>query len=108
MTPGIRHIVVFLQNRNHFGALICHIPLLHALRCQNPSAQLTVVAPFREAGLLVGEGLADQMLLWPPSVRARYRLCRELDADLFVNLRPASMFIDLLTGLSGARLRVGY
>ena len=104
----VRHIAVFIQNRARFGTLVCHIPLIDALRRRYPAARLTVVAPFAEARLLVGDGLADALSDWPKGPWAQWRLVRALTPDLAISLRPASMFIDLLIGVSGAPIRLGF
>src|SRR5690349_1280940 len=104
----IRRIAVFLQNRARLGTLVCHIPLIHSLRRHYPGARLTIVAPFAEAGLLVGDGLGDVLMPWPRRAWAQVRTVRALAADVLVTLRPASTFITLLAGLSGARVRLGF
>jgi ADP-heptose:LPS heptosyltransferase len=104
----IRHIGVFLQNRRTFGTLVCHIPFLSSLRRYFPAARVTIISPFAGAQLLVDEGLADELRIWPPQPRQQYRLFRTLDADMLLTLRPVSIFIDLLVGLSRARVRSGY
>ena len=104
----IRRIAVFVQNRARLGTLVCHIPLISSLRRHYPAARLAIVAPFGEAELLVGEGLADELQVWPTSRWAQVRLVRGLRADVLLTLRPASTFITLLVGLSGARARLGF
>ncbi|MFN8642514.1 MAG: glycosyltransferase family 9 protein [Candidatus Binatia bacterium] len=107
-TPPVRRIAVFLQNRARLGTLICHLPLISSLKRHYAGAQLTVVAPFAEAELLVGEGLADARCAWPRGAWAQWRLVRRLAPDLALTLRPASMFIDLLVGTCGAPIRLGF
>jgi ADP-heptose:LPS heptosyltransferase len=105
---GVRHIAVFLQNRARLGTLVCHIPLVSTLRRHYPAARLSLVAPFPEARLLVGPGLADELCPWPRRPLAQLRTVRGLGADLLITLRPASTSITLLVGLSGARVRLGF
>ncbi len=104
----MRRIAVFIQNRARFGTLVCHVPLIASLRRHYPAARLSVVAPFPEASLLVGEQLADDLCRWPEGVWGQLRLVRALEADLLLTLRPASTFITVLVGLSGARVRLGF
>lgn len=106
-TP-VRRIAVFLQNRARLGTLVCHIPIVSTLRRHFPTARLTIVAPFQEASLLVGPGLGDVLCPWPSSTWAQLRTVRQLRADVLITLRPTSMFITLLVGLSGARARLGF
>ena len=105
---AVRRIAVFLQNRARYGTLVCHIPLLNSLRRRFPSARLTVVARFDAARMLVGPGLADALCAWPANRWAQFRTVRRLDADVLITLRPASGFLDLLVGLSGAPIRLGF
>jgi ADP-heptose:LPS heptosyltransferase len=104
----VERIAVFLQNRARLGTLVCHIPLISSLRRHYPRARLAIVAPFAEAGLLVGDGLADALVRWPRHPWAQVRVVRGLAADVLITLRPASTFITLLIGLSGARHRLGF
>lgn len=103
-----RRIAVFLQNRARLGTLVCHIPLISSLRRRYPTARISIVAPFPDAALLVGEGLADVLVPWPRRPWGQLRTARALAADLLITLRPASTFITLLVGLSGARVRIGF
>ena len=105
---AIRRIAVFIQNRARFGTLVCHVPLIASLRRHYPAAHLTVVAPFAEASMLIGDQLADELRRWPDGIWAQIRLMRALAADLLITLRPASTFITMLVGLSGARTRLGF
>lgn len=104
----VRRIAVFLQNRARLGTLVCHIPLVHSLRRRYPAAHLSIVAPFAAAALLVGDGLGDVLVPWPRSPWRQWRTVRGLAADVVVTLRPASTFITLLVGTSGARVRLGF
>lgn len=104
----VRRIAVVLQNRARLGTLVCHIPLISSLRLRHPDAHLTVAAPFPEAGLLVADGLADALVHFPRDAWGRLRVVRALRADLLLTLRPMSIFITLLVGLSGARARIGF
>ncbi|MBX3027038.1 glycosyltransferase family 9 protein [bacterium] len=105
---GCQRIAVFLQNRARLGTLVCHIPLVSSLRRRYPAARISIVAPFAEAALLVGEGLADALVPWPRRPWGQIRTVRALAADALITLRPASTFITLLVGLSGARVRIGF
>jgi ADP-heptose:LPS heptosyltransferase len=104
----VRRIAVFLQNRARLGTLVCHTPLIHSLRRHYPQARISIVAPFPEAALLVGRGLGDALVPWPRRPWAQLRTVRGLTADVAITLRPASTFITLLLGLSGARDRCGF
>lgn len=104
----VRRIAVVLQNRARLGTLVCHIPLISSLRRQYRDAHLTVAAPFAEAGLLVADGLADTLVHLPRGAWGRLRVIRGLRADVLLTLRPTSIVITLLVGLSGARARIGF
>ena len=58
--------------------------------------------------MLVDDGLADELQIWPSILGRQYRLIRRLGADMLLTLRPVSIFIDLLVGASRAPVRTGY
>ncbi len=56
-------IVVFVENRPFFGAILVHAPFLDELRRRHPGARLVLFSPFAAAEMLVRLGLADAVRL---------------------------------------------
>jgi len=101
-------IAVFVENRPFFGALLVHVPLLHALRERHPGARIVVLAPFAEAKLLVEIGAADALEVYVgrfADVRARLVA---LAPELVVSLRPASRWLDLAIASVRPRASAGF
>ncbi|HTR96477.1 MAG TPA: glycosyltransferase family 9 protein [Candidatus Acidoferrales bacterium] len=101
-------IAVFVENRPFFGALIVHLPLLHALRTRHPAARVALFSPFEEAAQLVDLGAADQLVRYTGRFAdVRARLAR-FAPDAAIVLRPASRWLDLAVATSGTRERAGF
>jgi ADP-heptose:LPS heptosyltransferase len=113
---------VFLQNRDRFGALVVHVPLLHVLRGMSQGRPLVVYSPFPRGELFERIGLAQETRLW---TRTRMRepapanalatglpaLVGELRArrfDRIVSLRPNSIDVTTAITFSGAAELIGY
>ncbi len=101
-------IVVFVENRPFFGALLVHAPFLHALRARHPGARITLFSPFAEAELLVRLGVADEVRLYSKNVLRTSRALRAERADAVYSLRPYSLRTDLAIGASGVPGRMGF
>lgn len=101
-------IAVFVENRPFFGALLVHVPLLHALRERHAGARLVLFAPFDAAGLLVRLGCADEAVRYDGRFADVSRRLRTLAPERLLVLRPASRWLDLAAAGSGARERLGF
>jgi len=101
-------LAVFIENRPFFGAMLVHVPFLHALRERHPGARLVLFSPFAEAEFLVKLGVADEARLYPNDVRQILRSLRSARAGVVYSLRPFSLRLDLALGLSGVPERVGF
>ncbi|MCY2959250.1 MAG: hypothetical protein NTY35_03715 [Planctomycetota bacterium] len=113
---------VFLQNREFFGAMIVHVPLLFALRRLAEGTPLVVYSPFERGRLFESIGLADETRVWTRKKRAigasedashtgLPALIGELRSRRFhrvLSLRPQSADIIAATASSGAAERIGY
>lgn len=104
----MRTIAVFVENRPFFGALLVHIPLLHALRARHPGARIVLLAPFEQASLLVKLGCADEVVPYARGSFDVFRKVRHLAPDAIVQLRPASRGLDFAAGLQRAPERLGF
>lgn len=106
----VNKIVVFVPNKKFFGANIVQIPFFQHLRRSFNNARITIWSPETAAGLIVKQGLADEMLIYR-GASDYFRILKNIrnpKSDMVFSLRWFSDGINLLTGLSGARLRIGF
>jgi ADP-heptose:LPS heptosyltransferase len=101
-------IVVFVENRPFFGALLVHVPLLRELRRRHPGRQVHLLAPFAEAGLLCELRAADALHRYGRGWAEVRRLLQQLRPGAVYLLRPTSLRLAALVGLCGAPERVGF
>ncbi len=104
----MRTLAVFVENRPFFGALLVHVPLLHALRLRAPGARLVLYAPFPQARLLAGIGAADEAVVCAGRFAGPLSRLRRDRPDEVLVLRPASRGLDLAVALAGAPVRAGF
>ncbi len=100
--------VVFVQNRDFFGTRLIHLPLLSALRQTSSDSQLIVFSPLESSQFFKELGLADEVHIYSRGLVRMVKSLRRLRADLVVSLRPASDWLTLAIGLSGAEVRLGF
>jgi ADP-heptose:LPS heptosyltransferase len=107
---SVKRIAVFVPNKKYFGANIVQIPFFQHLRKTFIHARITLWSTEKASGIIVKQGLADEICIYR-GFRDYYRIYRNLHhpaTDIVFNLRWFSDGINLLTGLSGARLRIGF
>ncbi len=106
----VRQVVVFAPNKKFFGANILQIPFFQHLRKGYPNARITIWSPEKASAMMLNLNLADELLLyngWPDYFRISRNLLK-LKPDVVFNLRMFSEGMNLLTGISMAKLRVGF
>jgi ADP-heptose:LPS heptosyltransferase len=115
VTVGRRHdpaapppVVVFVENRPFFGALLVHVPLLRELRRRHPGRRIHLCAPFAEARLLCELGAADALHRYGRGWAEVRQLLRQLRPEAVYLLRPTSLRLAALVGCCGAPERVGF
>lgn len=101
-------ICLFMQNRDFFGAVLQHIPLLHSLRTRFPKATINLFTPVAQAQCLVDGGLADRLVLFHQTTIGLAATLRKARPDVVISLRPTSTWITCSARLSGAPVRLGY
>lgn len=99
---------VFLQNRDFFGAMVVHVPLLDALRRAEPDAPLVVYAPFARGRMFASIGLADDVVVYASPNAKLWSDLRERRFERIVSLRPQSFGLTALISTAGARRTLGY
>jgi ADP-heptose:LPS heptosyltransferase len=105
-TPG--GTGVFLQNRDFFGAMVVHVPLLDALRQADPRAPLVVYTPFERGRMYASIGLADDVVVYRAAGGSLWSDLRERRFERIVTLRPQSFGLTALISTAGAGRTLGY
>src|SRR5262245_47331737 len=102
---------LFLQNRDFFGAMVVHVPLVHALRERalrsNSGASITIYSPFERGRIFESLGLASETRVGYGGAAILSEL-RTRRFDTIVTLRPQSFGLTAAIGASGARERIGF
>jgi ADP-heptose:LPS heptosyltransferase len=99
---------VFLQNRDFFGAVVVHVPLLDALRQADPTQPLVVYSPHPRGRLYASIGLADDVVVYGAANGALWSDLRERRFERIVSLRPQSFGLTALISTAGATRTLGY
>ena len=97
---------VFLQNRDFFGAMVVHVPLLDALR--RAGGPLVVYSPFERGRMFTAIGLADEVCVYAGAGGALWSDLRERKFERIVLLRPQSFGLTALISTAGAARTLGY
>lgn len=101
-------VVVFVENRPFFGALLVHAPLLGELRRRHPGRRIVLGAPFAAAELLCELGAADVLHRYGRSWAGVRDFLRAARPEAVYLLRPHSLWLSAAVGFCGAPQRVGF
>ena len=102
-----RASALFTQTRDYFGALVMHVPLLHAMQEATGGSPI-VYSQVPSAQVFVALGLAQEVRT---PATAGWKLLRELRRRRFgmiVTLRPLSLGLNLTIRATGARHTMGF
>ncbi len=100
--------VVFVQNRDFFGARLVHVPLLYALKGAYIDNEIIVFSPFESSHFFREMGLASEVVVYSYGLLRMRRTLKRLRPDVIVSLRPGSEWLNLAIGLSGAKQRLSF
>ena len=100
-------IVIFMQNRNFFGAQIVHIPFLKLLRKKFPESKITLFSKVSMSQLLVDLGFADELII-EKSKKNTLQKYIDIKPDISINLRKQSLFINALLSFCTFKKKYGY
>lgn len=107
---GINKIAIILPNKPFFGAMLIQIPMFQHLRENFPGCYIKAWSPTDVAGLFLEEGFVDELIVYSRK-SPRFKLLSEVNnfkADLLINMRPKSEILNLFSGISNAKLKVGF
>jgi ADP-heptose:LPS heptosyltransferase len=103
----LKTIVVFLQNRNFFGAQIVHIPFLKALRKEYPTSKIVLFSKTQLSNLLLELQLADALIIEKSRMQT-LKTYINLKAAMTINLRKQSLFLNSLISFCNFGKKLGY
>lgn len=103
----MKKIVVFLQNRDFFGAQIVHIPLLKYLKEKYIGYKLYIVSKNKISNLLVNLLIADEIIYDKNKFSTFYTYIK-INPDITINLRKNSSFINLYVSLFNFNKKFGF
>ena len=98
---------LILHNRPFLGALLVHMPLLRGLRERHPDSRVVAYSPFDLAGLLVDEGMADEVVTYH-GTRSLWTALRRRRPDRIYCLRRKSLRVALAVATCGISDTTGY
>lgn len=104
---GSGEIAVLIQNRPYLGALLVHLPLLHALRRVHPGHRIVAYSPFGAARLLADERAVDDVVHYRGLIPL-WRALRAQKPDRIISLRRKSLRVGLAVVASGAPRSIGF
>jgi ADP-heptose:LPS heptosyltransferase len=108
---SVKRIVVFAPNKPFFGANILQLPFFQHLRANFPDARIILWSTVKTSEMIINLHLADELHYYRRGMKDYPKILRFLRSekiDIAFNLRWASEGINLMTGLSGAKLRIGF
>ncbi len=100
--------VVFVQNRDFFGARLVHVPLLYALKEAYAHNEIIVFSPFESSHFFREIGLASDVVVYSYGLFRIRRTLKRMKPDLIVSLRPGSEWLNLSIGLTGVKQRLSF
>lgn len=103
----MKNIVVFMQNRDFFGAQIVHIPLLIELKKLYPNSKLILFSPNKISSMLVDLNLIDEIKIEKSKFNTMLMYIR-CKASLTVNLRKSSLFVNAMIACTNFREKIGF
>lgn len=104
----MKSIVIFMQNRDFFGAKLVHIPLLHAIRKTYPKAHITLFTPYQANEMFRELGLADSLFTYGLSAFTVIRGLWKAKPDLILNIRPESGAISFALPFSRSARKISF
>lgn len=103
----MKNIVVFLQNRDFFGAQIVHIPLLKFLRKKYIGCKIYIVSKHKVSNLLINLSIADEIIYDKNKLSTFYSYIK-INPNITINLRKNSSFINFYVSLFNFKKKFGF
>jgi len=101
----MKKIVIFMQNREFFGAQVVHIPLIKVLKARYPQHHITLFSKHQVSKVL--SSFVDEIVI----ERSKWHGLREyfaIGADVTINLRKKSSFINFYIALLNRQTKIGF
>lgn len=103
----MQKIVVFMHNRNFFGAQIVHIPLLKKLKEKYPDSHITLFSKSQISHILIELGVADTLITETKKIKTLLEYIKQ-NAFLSINLRKNSFFTSFIISLFNFNRKIGF
>ena len=100
-------IVIFMQNRDFFGAQIIHIPLVLELKKQYPNSKIILFAKYGVAKILNGLNIVDKIIIEKTKFDT-FKKYISINPDVTINLRKKSLFINMLISFFNFKTKIGF
>ncbi|CAA6819165.1 MAG: Unknown protein [uncultured Sulfurovum sp.] len=103
----MKNIIIFMQNRNFFGAQIVHIPLIKQLKEDYPQSKIILFSKNKITNLLLNLGLVQEVYIEKSKLSSLsyYLSCK---ADITISLRKKSFFINLYISCLNHEEKIGF
>lgn len=103
----MKKIVIFMQNRNFFGAQIIHIPLILELKKQYPNSKITLFAKYKVAKALTRLNIVDKIVIEKTKFDT-FKKYLSINPDITVNLRKKSSCINIIISFFNFKTKIGF
>jgi len=101
----MKSIVIFLQNRNFFGAQIVHLPLIKALKVKYPDYQIILFSKYPIAKVL--EPFVNEVFIETSRWKS-FQKYRSMNPNISINLRKRSWLINGYITLFNTHKKIGF
>ncbi len=103
----MKKVVLYLQNRDFFGAQINHIPLLKELRDRYPDSKIYIFSKHKISAILKSLNLADEIVFEKSKIDTFLKYLK-INPSVTINLRKKSSFINLYISLLNFNTKIGF
>lgn len=103
----MKTIVIFMQNRNFFGAQIVHFPLISKLKKKYPDSRIILFSKYNIANILGSFKEVDEVVVETSRLETIKKYL-SLKADITISLRKQSFFTYFLMSFLNFKTTIGY
>jgi len=100
-------IIIFLQNRDFFGAQVVHIPLIQELKRKYPNSRITIFSKHKISLILKQCNLVNEVILETSKINTLVTYLR-INPTITINLRKRSSFINIFISLLNFNKKIGF
>ncbi len=97
-------IVVFVQNRNFWGAKLIHFPMLYSVYKNYNNAEIILFLPYEDSSLFMESGIIKKVVFYKKGLFQLFLALKKEKPDLIISLRPEPLWLNLLLLLWGKKV----